>query len=163
MSGRTVVGMRLAQPPRQLRLIIETADFDSALRFYRDALGMPEQPAFATEGDDRVAILHAGVATIELATPSHARAIDVIEQVPASDSVPTLRLALEVSDTTEAVAASEASGAAVIAPPTETPFRAINARVQGPAGWQITFFQELEKLEDRTARDGFATDTERPR
>lgn len=163
MSGRTVVGMRLAQPPRQLRLIIETADFDSALRFYRDVLGMPEQPAFATEGDDHVAILHAGIATIELATPSHARAIDVIEQVPASDSVPTLRLALEVSDTTEAVAASEASGAAVIAPPTETPFRTINARIQGPAGWQITFFHELETLEDRTARDGFATDAERPR
>lgn len=155
--------MTLPQPPHQLRLIIETDDFDSALRFYRDVLGMPEQPAFATEGDDRVAILHAGIATIELATPTHARAIDVMENVPASDSVPTLRLALEVTDTIEAVAAAEASGASVIAPPTETPFRTLNARVQGPAGWQITFFQERETLEDRTAREGFATDAERPR
>lgn len=162
-SGRTVVSMELSEPPRQLRLIIETDDFDSALHFYRDVLGMPEQPAFATQGDDRVAILHAGTATIELATPTHVRAIDAIENVPASDSVPTLRLALEISDTSEAVAASEASGASVIAPPTETPFRTINARVQGPAGWQITFFQELETLKVRATRKGFATDAARPR
>lgn len=60
-----------ANAPTQLRLIIETDDFDTALRFYRDVLGMPEQLAFATEGDDRVAILHAGIATIELATSAH--------------------------------------------------------------------------------------------
>ena len=49
--------MTLTHPPRQLRLIIETDDFDEAVRFYRDILGMPEQAAFATMGDDRVAIL----------------------------------------------------------------------------------------------------------
>jgi catechol 2,3-dioxygenase-like lactoylglutathione lyase family enzyme len=62
--------------PRQLRLIIETDDFDEAVHFYRDVLGMPEQPAFASGGDDRVAILHAGIATIEVASPAHARNID---------------------------------------------------------------------------------------
>lgn len=162
-SGRTVVSMELSEPPRQLRLIIETDDFDSALHFYRDVLGMPEQPAFATRGDDRVAILHAGLATIELATPTHARAIDAIENAPTSESGTALRIALEVTDTTGAVAAAEASGASAIAPPVETPFRTINARVQGPAGWQITFFQELETLEVRTTRKGFAADADRPR
>lgn len=154
--------MTLSQPPRQLRLIIETDDFDESVRFYRDVLGMPEQPAFATEGDDRVSILHAGAATIELATRAHVRAIDAIENAPTSDG-PTLRIALEVADTARAVAVSQESGAETLASPTETPFRTINARILGPAGWQVTFFQELETLEQRQTRQGFATDDERAR
>jgi methylmalonyl-CoA/ethylmalonyl-CoA epimerase len=154
--------MTLPQPPRQLRLIIETDDFDEAVRFYRDVLGMPEQPAFATTGDDRVSILLAGTATIELATRTHVRAIDALENAPTSEG-PTLRIALEVDDTARAVAASHESGAEVLAPPTTTPFRTINARVQGPAGWQVTFFQELETLKERQSREGFATDDDRPR
>ncbi len=147
--------------PKQLRLIIETDDFDSALRFYRDVLGIPEQLAFATEGDDRVAILHAGIATIELATPSHATAIDEVEGAPHTPGV--LRIALEVDDTQRAVATVAAEGTEVIAPPVRTPFQSLNGRVQGPAGWQVTFFQELETLEQRTARDGFTTDDARER
>ena len=154
--------MILPQQPRQLRLIIETDDFDEAVRFYRDVLGMPEQPAFATDGDDRVSILHAGMATIELATSTHVRATDAIENAPTVEG-PSLRIALEVADTNRAVAASESSGAATLAPPTETPFRTINARVQGPAGWQVTFFQEIETLEQRENRQGFTTDDMRAR
>ena len=154
--------MTLQKQPHQLRLIIETDDFDEAVRFYRDVLGMPEQPAFATTGDDRVSILQAGTATIELATHTHVRAIDAMENAPTSGG-PTLRIALEVADTAQAVAVSKESGAEVLAPPTETPFRTINARVQGPAGWQVTFFQELESLEQRRSREGFATDDHRAR
>jgi methylmalonyl-CoA/ethylmalonyl-CoA epimerase len=126
-------------PPRQLRLIIETSDFDQAARFYRDVLGMPEQPAFATVGEDRVSILHAGTATIELATSKHVQNIDEIEGAPPSAET-RLRLALEVDDTESAVQAAEQAGATVLAFPTETPFRSLNARVQGPDGWQVTFF-----------------------
>lgn len=154
--------MTESSPPRQLRLIIETDDFDQALHFYRDILGMPEQPAFATEGDDRVAILHAGVATIELATRAHVLAIDEIEQAPASPPG-TLRIALEVDDTEAALDAVATLGNPVLAAPVETAFRTINARVQGPAGWQVTFFQELESLQQRRQRDGFSTDSARPR
>lgn len=148
--------------PRQLRLILETDSFDDALHFYRDVLGMPEQAAFATEGEDRVAILHAGVATLEIASPAHARAIDAVEGAPPSEG-PTLRLALEVEDSAAAVDAARQSGAEVIAPVTPTPFRTLNARVQGPAGWQVTFFQETESLAERSARDGFTTDDRRAR
>lgn len=147
--------------PTQLRLIIETDDFDSAVRFYRDVLGMPEQLAFATEGDDRVSILHAGVATIELASRTHAKNIDEVEGAPHEPGV--LRIALEVADTEQAVATAAESGAEVIAPPVRTPFQSLNARVQGPAGWQVTFFQELETLDERAAREGFTTDDERRR
>ncbi|WP_245579794.1 hypothetical protein [Brevibacterium album] len=68
-----------------------------------------------------------------------------------------------MDDTERAVAAATEHGAETLAPPIRTPFRTLSARVQGPAGWQVTFFQELESLEDRTARDGFTTDDERPR
>ena len=47
----------------QLRVVIEADDFDDALAFYRDALGLSETAAFATGGDDRVAILEVGRAT----------------------------------------------------------------------------------------------------
>ncbi|KRB38108.1 glyoxalase [Microbacterium sp. Root180] len=146
--------------PRQLRLIIETDDFDEALRFYRDVLGMTEQPAFGSGGDDRVAILHAGLATIELASPTHTRNIDAIEGAPHAAGS-KLRLALEVDDTEATVAATEGAGVPTIATPTITPFRSLNARVQGPSGWQVTFFEELEPLEERVHSEGFATDDQR--
>jgi catechol 2,3-dioxygenase-like lactoylglutathione lyase family enzyme len=146
--------------PRQLRLIIETDEFDEAVHFYRDVLGMPEQPAFASGGDDRVAILHAGIATIEVASPAHARNIDEVEGAPPGDGV-VLRLALEVDDTPATVALTEDAGATTLAPPVTTPFRTLNARVQGPAGWQVTYFQELETLEERVQHEGFTTDTDR--
>ncbi len=154
--------MRTANAPRQLRLIIEAPDFDEAVTFFRDVLGMPEQAAFATTGDDRVAILHAGSATIEVASPQHARNIDQVEGAPPAHG-PMLRLALEVDDTAGAVESASGAGVQVIAPPTETPFRSLNARVAGPAGWQVTFFQELETLEERSRREGFQTDDARER
>ncbi len=148
-------------PPRQLRLIIEADDFDEAVRYFRDVLGMPEQAAFATTGEDRVAILYAGLATVEVASPAHARAIDQVEGAPPATG-PTLRIALEVDDTEAALRASTDAGRPLLAPAVETPFRSLNGRVQGPAGWQVTFFQELETLEERTRRTGFTTDDERP-
>lgn len=148
-------------PPRQLRLIIEADDFDEAVRYFRDVLGMPEQAAFATTGEDRVAILHAGLATVEVASPAHARAIDQVEGAPPATG-PTLRIALEVDDTEAALRASTDAGRPLLAPAVETPFRSLNGRVQGPAGWQVTFFQELETLEERSRRTGFTTDDERP-
>lgn len=147
--------------PSQLRLIIETEDFDSALRFYRDVLGMPEQVAFATKGEDRVAILHAGVATIELATPTHAARINEIEGAPRTPGA--FRLALEVENTERAADLAVKAGAELLAPPVRTPFQSINARVKGPAGWHVTFFQELETLEERAVREGFTTDDARTR
>ena len=46
---------------RQLRLVVEAEDYDAAVAFYRDALGLTEQAAFEGEGDARVMILNAGI------------------------------------------------------------------------------------------------------
>jgi len=41
-------------PVRQLRLVVETEDFDAALAFYRDVLGLPEKEAYEGADDARV-------------------------------------------------------------------------------------------------------------
>ena len=63
----------------QLRLIVEAEDYDEAVAFYRDALGLSEQAAFEGDGDARVAILEAGRATLEIANPAQKRMIDEVE------------------------------------------------------------------------------------
>lgn len=130
-----------AQQVRQLRVVVEAEDYDEALRFFRDVLGMPEQAAFAGDGGARVAILDAGRATLELANPAQREMIDRVE----TDGVrsPHIRLAFEVDDAAGATRALAAEGGEVLATPRETPWRSLNARIEAPAGLQITLFQEL--------------------
>ena len=137
----------------QLRLVVEADDFDAALRFYRDVLGLTEQAAFEGADDARVVILEAGRATLELANAAQKRMIDAVEVGrPVS---PKIRVAFEVDDSTAMTAALTAAGATLVAPPTETPWRSLNSRLDAPAGLQITLFEELEPLEVRELRDGF--------
>jgi predicted enzyme related to lactoylglutathione lyase len=139
----------------QLRVVVEAEDFDGALAFYRDVLGLPEEAAFEGDGDARVVILDAGRATLELANPAQRRMIDAVEV--GRDVSPHIRLAFEVTDATAATAALAAAGATVIAAPIETPWRSLNARLAGPAGLQLTLFEELDPPVDRDAGDGFGT------
>ncbi|MCD7099934.1 VOC family protein [Stenotrophomonas sp. MMGLT7] len=127
---------------RQLRLVVEADDYDAALRFYRDVLGMPEQAAFQGEGDARVAILDAGRATLELANPAQKRMIDRVEAGGAQS--PRLRLALQVDDAVAATEVARLGGARVIAAPRTTPWGSLNARLEAPAALQVTLFQEPE-------------------
>lgn len=156
MSGNSVVSMTHdgEQPRvRQLRLVVEVADFDAALRFYRDVLGLPERAAFEGAGDARVAILDAGEATLELANPAQVRMIDAVE----ADGIPSarLRVAFQVDDGRASTNALTAAGAELIAAPRETPWRSLNSRLRAPADLEVTVFQELESSEERTARPGF--------
>jgi catechol 2,3-dioxygenase-like lactoylglutathione lyase family enzyme len=147
-------------PVLQLRVIVEAADYDEAVRFYRDVLGMPEQAAFANGGDDRVAILDAGRATLEIASPAHKVAVDVAETGGPASPAP-VRLAFEVTDSAGTTSRLVEAGAHLVAPVTMTPWRSLNARLDAPAGQQITLFQETESLAERRGRDGFAVDSVR--
>ena len=140
---------------RQLRVVIQADDYDAAVAFYRDVLGLEEQAAFEGEGDARVAILQAGIATIEISNPAQVRMIDTVE----TDGVvsPKIRLAFEVDDTRAVSQELVEGGATLLAEARETPWRSLNARFDAPAGLQISLFQELESLEERAARPGFGT------
>ncbi|RYP80917.1 VOC family protein [Nocardioides guangzhouensis] len=147
-------------PVLQLRVIVEAHDYDEAVWFYRDALGLPEQAAFANGGDDRVAILDAGRATLEIASPTHKVAVDAAETGGPASPAP-VRLAFEVTDSAGTVSRLVEAGAQLVAPVTMTPWRSLNARLDAPAGQQITVFQETESLADRSRRAGFAVDGSR--
>ncbi|GII92799.1 VOC family protein [Sinosporangium siamense] len=148
-SGQPVV--------RQLRLVVEAEDYEAAVAFYRDALGLPEQAAFSS-GDGRVAILEAGRATLEIANPAQKRMIDEVEV--GRQVSPRIRVAFEVDDAKAATDRLLSSGATEIAPPTVTPWRSLNSRLDAPAELQITLFQELLPLDERESLGGFGTDGE---
>ena len=125
-----------------MRLVVEAEDYDEAVRFYRDVLGLREELALAGPDGARVTILDAGRATLELANPAQRRFIDEVEV--GRQVAPRLRVAFEVLDGAAATDALVAAGAELVAPPTETPWRSRNSRLEAPAGLQITLFQELE-------------------
>lgn len=127
---------------RQLRLVVEVDDFAEAVAFYRDALGLPEQAAFTGAGDARVVILDAGRATLELVNSAQKRMIDEVEV--GHQVSPKLRVAFEVTDTTEMTSVLIDAGATLIAPPTTTPWNSLNARLDAPADLQITLFEEQD-------------------
>jgi uncharacterized glyoxalase superfamily protein PhnB len=140
-------------PVRQLRLVVEAEDFEEALRFYRDVLGLEQQAAFEGEDDAKVAILHAGIATLEISNPAQVRMIDRVEAEGRPSA--RLRIAFEVDDTAAATERLVEGGATLVASPRETPWRSVNSRMEAPAGLQVTLFQELEPLDERVARPGF--------
>lgn len=125
-----------------MRVVVEADDFEDAVRFYRDALGLEELAAFEGTGDARVIILDAGRATLELANRGQVEMIDEVEV--GRRVAPHIRIAFEVDDAAGITRTLEAKGAVVLAEPTETPWRSLNARLAGPAQLQLTLFQELD-------------------
>lgn len=141
-AAPTLPGPPERGPVRQLRLVVRADDFDDALSFYRDELGMPEQESYSGDGGARVAILGAGRATLELSNPAQ---VDLIDRVETDGDAPSerLRLALEVADTAAVTQRLDDAGAVVEASARVTPWRSLNARLRAPAGLQLTLFQEL--------------------
>ena len=128
---------------RQLRLVVTAEDYDQAVAFYRDVLGMPELAVWSSPDGGRVMLLDAGRATLELTDPKNAAFIDEVEV--GRRVAGHVRVALEVDDSRAATAAALDAGANLVAEPTETPWRSLNARLEGPAGLQLTLFEELER------------------
>ncbi|MGK5740520.1 VOC family protein [Micromonospora sp. URMC 103] len=150
------------RPPvvRQLRLVVEADDHDAAVAFFRDALGLPEEAAFAGDGDARVVILDAGRATLEIANPAQKRMIDEVEV--GRQVAPRIRLAFEVDDARTTTERLIAAGAEQVAPPTVTPWQSLNARLDAPADLHITVFEELRGPDERAAYDGSGAEGDQP-
>ena len=130
----------MAESVRELRLVVTAPDYEEAVAFYRDVLGLHEREAYDTEGG-RVTILEAGRATLEIADPNQAAFIDRVEV--GSRVAGKYRVAFEVDDSAATTARLAAAGATVIAEPTVTPWNSLNARLEAPAGLQLTLFTEL--------------------
>jgi catechol 2,3-dioxygenase-like lactoylglutathione lyase family enzyme len=82
-------------PVRELRLALTVDEYERALEFYRDVLGLPVVESWdAPEGSG--AILDAGRATLELLSVAQAELVDSVE-VGERVAGP-VRIALEVAD-----------------------------------------------------------------
>lgn len=126
----------------QLRIVVEVDDLDAAIAFYRDQLGMPEEFLVDSGDDARVVALQAGRATLELVTSAQRRLIDELEV--GRDVSPRIRIAFEVVDVDSATNRLIEAGAEPVAPPTETPWRSRNSRLDAPGPIHLTLFQELD-------------------
>lgn len=128
-----------------MRLVVEADDYDQAVAFYRDVLGLPEVASFSGGGDAHVTILDAGRATLELANNAQRRMIDEVEV--GHPTTPRLRVAFEVRDAEGATRRLVDAGAELVAAPTETPWQSVNSRLDAPGDLHVTLFQELTETE----------------
>ena len=126
---------------RQLRVVVTAQDYDQAVAFYRDVLGLVPQEAYKSP-DGRVTILDAGRATLEIADPAQAEFIDAVEV--GRRVAGHIRLAFEVDDARHATHRAVEAGTSLVAEPVVTPWNSLNSRLAGPGGLQLTLFQELE-------------------
>jgi predicted enzyme related to lactoylglutathione lyase len=124
---------------RELRLAVTAVDWDAAVAFYRDALGLPQLADFSSDRG-RVVLLDAGRATLELVDADQAAYIDEVEV--GRRVAGHVRVAFEVDDIDGATRTLAGAGAEVVADPTRTPWNSRNARLQAPAGLQLTLFEE---------------------
>jgi lactoylglutathione lyase len=127
-----------------MRLVVTTEAYDAAVRFYRDVLGLPERASYASP-DGQVVILEAGQATLEIADPGQAEFIDRVEV--GRRVAGHIRVAFKVADTAATTRELEAGGAVVLAEPTRTPWQTENARLEAPAGLQLTLFSEAPPVD----------------
>ena len=121
----------------ELRIALTVQDFDQALAFYRDALGL-EQMADWSSASGRVVVLDAGRATLELFDQAQAESVDAVEAGRRVSG--TVRFALRVPDSEDMAARLVAAGAGRVAPTVVTPWGDRNTRVQAPDGMQLTLF-----------------------
>ena len=131
-----------------LRVVIEVSDWDAAVAFYRDALGLPGQQGYSNEESSQL-VLEAGRATIELVHP----VLPTVDaKGPAHDlqtgngdgtndgASPRLRLSFESGNAVATVDALVAAGAERVVDPLIVPSDSVNARLAGPEGVPITVF-----------------------
>ena len=129
--------MTRMEPATELRVALTVADFDQAVAFYRDALGL-EQLADWSDEEGRVVAFSAGRATLEVFDEAQAARVDAIEAGRRVSG--TVRLAFEVDDSEETARRLVEAGAQQLAEPVLTPWGDRNARVEAPDGMQLTLF-----------------------
>lgn len=125
----------------QTRVVLTTSDFERAVAFYRDGLGLEQLADFSNEHGHGL-VLDAGHATVEILDAGHAGWVDTIE-VGRHVGLP-VRIAFQVPEP-EAVATAigEEQTMSVFAP-AMTPWNSLNVRIEAPDGMQLTLFTELD-------------------
>lgn len=129
--------MSTESPVRELRVALTVDDYEQALRFYRDALGLP-----LVDDWGNGAVLDGGRATLEVLSRQAAEHVDEVE-VGERVAGP-VRLAFEVADSVETAESLTAAGAERLGEPVVTPWSHRNVRLRAPDGMKLTLFTLLD-------------------
>lgn len=121
----------------EFRVALTTEDFDRAVAFYRDGLGL--EPGELWTDNGRGQMFWAGRATLEIFDPAYAASVDQIEVGERVSG--QIRFAFEVPDVHIALERALKYGATLVHEPVLTPWNDLNARLQSPEGLQITLYQ----------------------
>ena len=124
---------------REMRVVVTATDYAKAVHFYRDVLGLPELADYSSV-DGRVVLLGAGRATLEIVDPAQAEFIDRVEV--GRRVAGHIRVAFEVVDSGATATMLAEHGATMLAEATLTPWQSSNARLEAPAGLQLTLFSD---------------------
>ncbi len=124
-------------PVDELRLVLTVNDFDHAISFYRDVLGLKQVAAWQNGGGHGV-LLEAGRATLEIFDEAQAQAIDEIEV--GRRVAGQVRVAFQTSNSESSASDLARAGAEIMSGPVTTPWGDRNVRLLGPEGVQMTLF-----------------------
>ncbi len=124
---------------KETRVALTVADFDRALAFYRDGLGLPTVTDWTSGETGRSVVLAAGQATIELLDDADAAYTDAVE---AGERVAgPVRLALEVESVARVSAKLQERGAEAPRAPVHTSWGHLTQRLRAPDGMQLSLYQ----------------------
>lgn len=129
-------------PILELRVALTVAEFERAVKFYCDGLGIEPAAIWNNDGGQAL-MLNMGNATLEIFDEKQAQVIDQLEAEKRVSG--QIRFALQVPDLQAALKRLLAHGATLVHPPVTTPWGDYNVRLQDPDGMQITLFQVADK------------------
>jgi NAD(P)-dependent dehydrogenase (short-subunit alcohol dehydrogenase family)/catechol 2,3-dioxygenase-like lactoylglutathione lyase family enzyme len=124
---------------KETRVALTVSDFDRALAFYRDGLGLALVEDWTDSATGRSAVLEAGRATIELLDERDAAYTDAVEA--GGQVAGPVRLALEVGDVAGVAGRLTARGAEPIHDPVHTSWGNLTQRLRGPDSMPISLYQ----------------------
>ena len=124
-------------PVNELRVALTVDDWEKAVAFYRDGLGLEPGELWTDGGMGQMFL--AGRATLEIFDPDYAASVDQLEVGERVSG--QIRFAFEVSDVHAALERALQYGAELVHEPVLTPWNDLNARVRSPEGLQITLYQ----------------------
>ena len=125
--------------PEELRIALTTEDFEAAVVFYRDGLGLDPADMWISENGGKGQMFLAGRATLEIFDSAYAEHVDQLE---VGERVSRqIRFAFEVADVHAATKRALEYGATLVHEPVQTPWGDTNVRLRSPEGLQITLYQ----------------------
>jgi methylmalonyl-CoA/ethylmalonyl-CoA epimerase len=125
----------------EFRVALTVQDWEAAVSFYRDGLGLDPGALFEDGGKGQ--LFEIGTSTLEVFDEAQAAGVDQIEVGQRISGA--IRFAFQVPDLDAALTHAQQYGAQLVHAPVETPWGDRNARLQAPDGMQITLYQIADK------------------